>query len=122
MFTEGCILINNFLDMENKNNIYELAQTFPNISVTIKLSELIEFGKLLIAETKREFEQQIKEQNTETYPIRAEVLKILGVSTSTLWRYEKMGLLKPLDVGGKRRYRMSDVKRFMEGGKKDGEK
>ena len=102
--------------MENKNNIYELAQTFPNISVTIKLSELIEFGKLLIAETKREFEQQIKEQNTETYPIRAEVLKILGVSTSTLWRYEKMGLLKPLDVCGKRRYRMSDVKRFMEGG------
>ena len=103
--------------MENKNNIYELAQTFPNISVTIKLSELIEFGKLLIAETKREFEQQTKEKNTDTYPFRAEVLKILGVSTSTLLRYEKMGLLKPLYVGGgKRRYRMSDVKRFMEGG------
>ena len=109
-------MINNFLDMENKNNIYELAQTFPNISVTIKLSELIEFGKLLIAETKREFEQQIKEQNTETYPIRAEVLKILGVSTSTLWRYEKMGLLNRLPVGGRIRYRMSDVKRFMERG------
>lgn len=99
-------------------NIFELAQECPDITVSIKLSELIECNKLLIEETKREFEQQIKEQNTETYPIRAEVLKILGVSTSTLWRYEKMGLLKPLDVGGKRRYRMSDVKRFMEGGKK----
>ena len=102
--------------MEIKNNIYEWAQTFPNISVTIKLSELIEFGKLLIAETKREFEQQIKEQNTETYPSREEVMKILGVSTSTLWHYKKKGLLKPLDSHGKRRYRMSDVKRFMKGG------
>lgn len=102
--------------MENKNNIYELAQTFPNISVTIKLSELIEFGKLLIAETKREFEQQIKEQNTETYPTREEVMNILGVSPSTLWLYKKKGLLKPLDVGGRVKYRMSDVKRFMEGG------
>ena len=107
--------------MENKNNIYELAQTFPNISVTIKLSELIEFGKLLIAETKREFEQQIKEQqikeqNTETYPDRAEVMEILGVSYATLWRYEKMGLLNRLPVGGRARYRMSDVKRFMERG------
>ena len=106
--------------MENKNNIYELAQTFPNISVTIKLSELIEFGKLLIAETKREFEQQIKEQNTETYPTREEVMKILGVSTSTLWHYKKKGLLKPLDVGGRVKYRMSDVKRFMEGGDHQG--
>lgn len=101
--------------MENNINIYELAQTFPNISVTIKLSELIEFGKLLIAETKREFEQQTKEQNTETYPTRKEVMDILGVSTSTLWHYKKKGLLKPLDVGGRVKYRMSDVKRFMEG-------
>ena len=102
--------------MENKNNIYELAQTFQNISVTIKLSELIEFGKLLIAETKREFEKQTKEKNTETYPDRAEVMEILGVSYATLWRYEKMGLLNRLPVGGRIRYRMSDVKRFMKGG------
>ena len=108
--------------MENKNNIYELAQTFPNISVTIKLSELIEFGKLLIAETKREFEKQTKEKNTETYPDRAEVMDILGVSYATLLRYEKMGLLKRLPVGGRARYRMSDVKRFMERGETDGEK
>ena len=102
--------------MENNINIYELAQLCPDITVSIKLSELIEFGKLLIAETKREFEQQIKEQNTETYPTREEVMKILGVSTSTLWHYKKKGLLKPLDVGGRVKYRMSDVKRFMEGG------
>ena len=108
--------------MENKNNIYELAQTFPNISVTIKLSELIEFGKLLIAEKKREFEKQTKEKNTETYPTRKEVMKILGVSTSTLWHYKKKGLLKPLDLGGRVKYRMSDVKLFMEGCKKDCEK
>ena len=108
--------------MQIKKIIIDSLSQYKDINVSLNVSDLIEAfveaNKLLIAETKREFEQQIKEQNTETYPIRAEVLKILGVSTSTLWRYEKMGLLKPLDVGGKRRYRMSDVKRFMEGGKK----
>lgn len=121
-FEQKLIDILNKNEMENNKNIYELAQLCPDITVSIKLGELIECNKLLIAETRREFEKQTKQKNTETYPDRAEVMDILGVSCATLLRYEKMGLLNRLPVGGRIRYRMSDVKRFMEGGKKDGEK
>ena len=36
---------------------------------------------------------------------------------ATLWRWAKVGYLVPINVGGKRRYRMSDVKRILEGDK-----
>lgn len=85
------------------------------MTVSIKLRELVEANQLLIQETKRELEQIISDQNTETYPSREKVMEILGVSSATLWRWNKMGYLSPLNVGGKRRYRMSDVKRILGG-------
>ena len=83
--------------------------------MSIKLGELVEANTLLIAETKRELEQTIAVQKAETYPSREKVMEILGVSSATLWRWQKLGYLVPLNVGGKRRYRMSDVKRILEG-------
>ena len=86
--------------------------------VSIKLGELVEANTLLIAETKRELEQLVTDQKAETYPSREKVMEILGVSSATLWRWQKLGYLVPLNVGGKRRYRMSDVKRVLEGDNK----
>lgn len=102
----------------NNANLLKLASECPDITVSIKLGDLVEANKLLIAETKRELEQQIQDQNTETYPSREKVMEILDVSASTLWRWDKIGLLKPLPCGGKRRYRMSEVKRLLEGGER----
>lgn len=104
---------------EDEMNLIELAEKYPDISVTIRLGDLIEANTILIQETKRELEQIIADQNTETYPSREKVMEILGVSSATLWRWNKMGYLSPLNVGGKRRYRMSDVRRILEG---DGDK
>lgn len=92
-----------------------LAKECPNLTISIKLSELVEANSLLIQETKRELEQIICDQKAETYPSREKVMEILGVSAATLWRWDKIGYLKPLNVGGKRRYRMSDVRRILEG-------
>ena len=97
------------------NNIIQLAKEFPNVTITIKLSDLVEANTILIHETKRELEQLITDQNTESYPSREKVMEILGVSSATLWRWAKIGYLSPLNVGGKRRYRMSDVRRILEG-------
>ena len=85
------------------------------MQVSITLGELIEANTLLIADTKRELEQLITDQNAETYPSRDKVMEMLDVSQATLWRWAKNGYLVPLNVGGKRRYRMSDVKRILEG-------
>lgn len=95
-------------------NLIEIAKQCPNLIVSIKLGDLVEANSILIADTKRALEQQITDANAETYPSRKEVMKILGVSEPTLWRWAKEGLLVPLNVGGRRRYRMSDVKRFYE--------
>ena len=70
---------------------------------------------MLIADTKKELEQLITDEKSETYPSREKVMEMLDVSQSTLWRWQKAGYLVPLNVGGKRRYRMSDVKRILEG-------
>lgn len=102
-------------------NIIQLAKECPDLTVSIKLSDLVEANQLLIQETKRELEQIITDQNTETYPSREKVMEILDVSSATLWRWAKIGYLSPLNVGGKRRYRMSDVKRILGGDTQKGE-
>lgn len=96
-------------------NLIELAKQCPDVVVSIKLGELVEANTLLIAEAKRELEQIITDQNTETYPSRERVMEILDVSQATLWRWQKSGYLVPINVGGKRRYRQSDINRILEG-------
>lgn len=96
-------------------NLITLAQQCPDVTIAVKLPELVEFGNILIANVKNELEQTIADQKAETYPSRDKVMEILGVSSATLWRWQKLGYLVPLNVGGKRRYRMSDVKRILEG-------
>lgn len=98
-------------------NLIEVAKECPDLIVSIKLSELVEANTLLIADAKRELEQLITDANTETYPSREKVMSLLGVCEATLWRWQKNGYLVPLNVGGKRRYKMSDVKRILEGKK-----
>ena len=99
----------------NYTNLVQLAKDCPDLVVSIKLGDLMEANTILIADTKRELEQLITDQNAETYPSRDKVMELLGVCEATLWRWAKNGYLVPLNVGGKRRYRMSDVKRILEG-------
>jgi len=76
-------------------NLVELAKKCPGLQVTITLGELIEANRLLIAETKRELEQEIADSKAETYISRDKAMEILGVSSVTLWRWKKMGYLSP---------------------------
>ena len=97
-------------------NLVELAKECPGLQVTITLGELIEANRLLIAETKRELEQEIADSKAETYIRREKTMEILDVSSTTLWRWKRMGYLVPVSVGANDRYRMSDIRRIMEGG------
>ncbi len=96
-------------------DLLKLAKECPDLIIQIKLGELVEANRLLIAETKRELEQTIADQKAETYLSREKVMEIFGVCHATMWRWQKIGYLVPINVGGKRRYRMSDVKRILEG-------
>lgn len=96
-------------------NLVILVNDFPELTVNVKLSDLLESNRQLIKETKEELTQQIAEANEESYPTVDEVSSILGVSKTTLWRWAKQNYLHPVEVGGKRRYKMSDVKRLLQG-------
>lgn len=96
-------------------NLVVLATEYPELTVSVKLSDLIECNRQLIKETREQLEQQIAEANEESYPTVDEVVSMLGVSKTTLWRWAKLRYLNPVEIGGKRRYKMSDVKRLLEG-------
>ncbi len=98
-------------------DIIELAKACPNAIISIKVGDLIEANEALINRTKEQLEQIVTDANTETYPSREKVAEILGVDKSTLWRWAKRGILVPIEVGGKRRYRMSDVRRMLNNGR-----
>ena len=97
------------------SNVIELAKQCPDITISLKAGELIEAIDYCVLTTRKELEQLITDANTETYPSPDQVAKILDVDKSTLWRWRKQGYLIPIEVGGKRRYRMSDVKKILEG-------
>ena len=98
-------------------DLIEIAKHCPGLKVEISIGDLIEANTLLIAEVKRELEQTIADEKAETYLSREKVAEMLEVSTGTLWRWQKLNYLVPIMVGGKRRYRKSDIMKILEGDK-----
>ena len=99
----------------NLNNI--LQESGNNITIAVSLSDLKQFAVDLIESTKRDLEEVVISDKAETYPTPKQVCEILNVDASTLWRWNKRGYLCPAMVGGKRRYKMSEVKAILNGGR-----
>ena len=69
----------------------------------------MQFANHLIRSTKEELENTILAKKKETYVTPDEVSVQLRVDRSTLWRWAKTGYLIPIEVGGKRLYKQSDI-------------
>ena len=80
----------------------------PNICIAVGINDLKEFGLSLIEEGR-------KMGKAETYLTPDEVAKMLGVSTNTLWRWNKSGYLCHVKCGRKSFYKKSDVESLMQG-------
>ena len=99
-----------------EKNLIELAKACPDLIVQIRLGDLLEANRQLIAEAKQELEQEIADSKAETYISREKVMEITGKSSTTIWRWQNEQYLVPAStVGGTYRSRMSDVRRSMEG-------
>lgn len=92
-------------------NLQNLINSGTNVAVTISLLDLREWALELMNESKQEKEEDV----SDNYLSVGEVIDKLRVNASTLWRWDKSGYLKKLKVGGKVRYRESDVIKLMEG-------
>ena len=84
-----------------------------NITVAITLEYLRRFHQEVIADTKKELEAQIAEDRGERYLSIKQRCEMLDVDPSSLWRWRKRGYLVPAEIGGKRRYKMSDIRRIL---------
>jgi predicted DNA-binding transcriptional regulator AlpA len=101
--------------MEANKNLLALAKEVPNITISVTLSDLYEFGEELVRKSKQQLEQLLQDEATEKYLSIEKTAELLEINKSSLWRWDKQNYLKPISIGGKRRYKMSDIKRILEG-------
>ena len=66
-----------------------------------------------IRKTKEEMATVAKNSRTETYLTKEEVKQLCGVCDTTLWHWNKRDYLKPVKIGSKLRYRLSDIKKLL---------
>ena len=96
-------------------DILTLAKEAPGTILAVRADDLMEANTRLIDQVRADLEKELVERNTATLLTREMVLEQLNVSPTTLWRWEKRGYLVPVEVGGQRRYKSTDIKRIMEG-------
>jgi len=95
--------------------ITDLLLSGTNVTVAAKAEDLLEFAKVLISQTRNEIEAEIIAAKAEELKTRKEACDFLKVDQSSLWRWSKRGYLVPIEVGGRRMYRLSDLKRILNG-------
>ena len=98
-------------------NINEVLKTGQNFTVSIGINDLREWHKEVISSTKKEMEELVLSDKAESYPTIKQVSEMLNVHPTSLWRWDKKGYLKTIEFGGGRRYKMSEVKALMNGGR-----
>lgn len=99
-------------------DLNRLLKTENNISVSVGLNDLREWHKEVIADTRRELEESVVNEKAERYLTVKQVVEMLNVDQTTLWRWNKKGYLKHIEFGGGRRYKLSEVRALINGGAK----
>lgn len=96
-------------------NLLEVAKQFPDMSITIRLEDLMEANRSLLAELlQQDSEEREARSKEETYLTREEVMEMLRISPTTLWRWMKRRYLVPIEIGAKRLYLRSEVERLLK--------
>ncbi len=98
-----------------KVNLSEMMANGGNIMLAVSLEDLRRFHCDVIADTRKELENQIAEDKQERYLTIKQVCEMLSIDPSSLWRWRKKGYLTPAEVGGRRRYRLSDIRKILNG-------
>ncbi len=87
-----------------------------NTILQVDRSELRAELKELYAEIRMEAERAAIIKASERLITPEQAADTLKVSKVTLWRWEKSGYLIPVSIGGKKRYRNSDIAKIIEKG------
>lgn len=92
--------------------LLELARQCPDITLSVKASDLLQAGRTIKEELLQELNLTAQEEHpasAEEFLSREETMKKLKISSATLWRWKKCGYLIPVQLGSMDRYRLSDI-------------
>lgn len=96
--------------------ISDLIAEGANVYVTVSVADLREFFEEVVKDTAAKERAAEAERNADGVMSQTDVCKFLGVSKSTLWRWDKYGYLSPSGrMGRTPQYLKSDVERIKKG-------
>lgn len=98
-----------------KNILSIIQDEKVSIKLEVTGEDLLNFSNDLINRAKNELSAEIAEARKERYLTKEEVKEICGVCDTTLWHWNRKNYLNTIKIGNKVRYRMSDVRRILEG-------
>ncbi len=98
-----------------KNILSIIQDERASIKLEVTGEDLLNFSNDLINRAKNELSVEIAEARKEKYLTKEEVKEICGVCDATLWHWNKKNYLNTIKIGSKVRYRMSDVRKILEG-------
>lgn len=94
-------------------NINNLLNSESNIIIQVSSEDLKAFAQeiLIGAKSIAMIEAEAAASSDQLLTID-EAAKLLSVSKMTLYRWDQNGILKKVEIGGKRRYRKNDIERL----------
>ena len=107
-------------------DIYSLALDYPDTIIQVKAGDLVEAARVFLKELyllperetrgRKDTKETVEPDKPKTLLTKREVMKLLGVGETTLWRWAtKYDYLHPVMIGGERRWRWKDISAIMEG-------
>jgi hypothetical protein len=96
-------------------DLIKVAKECPSLNLTVQAGELLEMFRYVVSEVVSQVEQQ-RQAQPEQYLTRGQTAEMLDVDLSTLWRWNKENYLCPIEIGGKRKYKLSEVNKILRKG------
>ncbi len=81
-----------------------------NVTISVTGEQLAEFANNLLSGARAIYE---KAEEPEQYLTTKKVCELLQITHSTAWRWNKENYLNVVRIGGKVRYKLSDVERIL---------
>jgi excisionase family DNA binding protein len=95
------------------SNIKDILCTEKNVILQVSSEDLKAFAQEILIEAKSiAMIQAEAAASSDKLLTIDEAAKLLSVSKMTLYRWDQNGILKKVEIGGKRRYRKSDIERL----------
>ena len=109
-----CSLINENKMAPTSYSLPDILASDANVILQVSAKDLKEFAQdiLVGAKSVAMIEAEAAATSDQLLTID-EASELLSVSKMTLYRWDQNGILKKVEIGGKRRYRKSDIERLV---------